>query len=412
MQRRVFLKAGGIAAVGFGALPRFVLRAAEAAEGARRRRVLVVVFQRGANDGLNTIVPHGDGAYYDARPSIAVPRPNGATDAALDLDGHFGLHPALAPLLPSWRDGRLAVVHAIGSPDATRSHFDAQDFMESGTPGRKATDDGWMNRTLLATPEPDATPLRAVSLTPELPRSLQGRAPAVAFARLRDFGVRPSAGASAARGFEGMYDAAVDGVLRGAGREAFEAMDALKAAQLAAGASTGEEAGYPNAPLGQALRQVALLVKADVGLELAFAEAGGWDTHAGQAAQQAARLRELGSALAAFQRDLGARAADVVLVTLTEFGRTVRENGNRGTDHGHGSVSLVLGGPVHGGRVRGHWPGLRGHDLYENRDLAVTTDFRALLAELLVRHVGVTDVASVFPGFDARPSAFPGVLRG
>ena len=411
MQRRVFLRAGGLAAVGFGALPRFVLRAAEAADGARRRRVLVVVFQRGANDGLNTVVPHGERAYYDARPSIAVPRPNGGTDAALDLDGHFGLHPALAPLVPLWREGSLAIVHAIGSPDATRSHFDAQDFMESGTPGRKATDDGWMNRALLAAPERDATPLRAVSLSAGLPRSLQGRAPAVAFARLREFGVRPWAGPSAARGFEGMYHEAVDGALRGAGREAFAAMDALKRAQVAADTSTGQDAGYPNAPLGQALRQIALLVKADVGLELAFAEAGGWDTHAGQVAQQAARLRELGSTLAAFQRDLGPRAADVVLVTLTEFGRTVRENGNRGTDHGHGSVSLVLGGPVRGGHVRGHWPGLHGRDLYEHRDLPVTTDFRALLAELLVRHVGVTDVASVFPGFDARPSVFPGALR-
>lgn len=410
MDRRFFLKAGGLAVVGYSALPRFVVRAAEAAEGARRRRTLVVVFQRGANDGLNTVVPHGERAYYDARPTIAIAKPGDGSAAALDLDGHFGLHPALAPLMPSWKDGSLAVVHAVGSPDPTRSHFDAQDFMESGTPGRKATDDGWMNRVLLAAPDAAATPLRAVSLTPNLPRALQGRAPAVATSGLREFGLRPSAGASVAHGFEGMYAAAVDGALRGAGREAFEAIDVLKRADVAS-QLVDNGASYPAVPLGQALRQIAQLVKADVGLELAFAEMGGWDTHAAQAGQQAARLRELGGALAAFQRDLGSRAADVVVVTLTEFGRTVHENGNRGSDHGHGSVSLVLGGAVRGGRVLGHWPGLHGHDLYEGRDLAVTTDFRDLLAELLVRHLGVGEVGSVFPGFTARPKSFAGVLR-
>ena len=410
MDRRCFLRNGGLAAVGFGALPRFLVRAAEAAEGAPRRRTLVVVFQRGANDALNTVVPHGERAYYDARPAIAIPKPGDGSQATLDLDGHFGLHPALEPLLAAWHDGSLALVHAIGSPDPTRSHFDAQDYMESGTPGRKATDDGWMNRALLAERDPGATPLRAVSLTPNLPRALQGRAPAVAMSGLRDFGLRPSAGPAAARGFEGMYAEATDSALRGAGREAFEAIDVLRRAELA-GPSPSDAELYPRVPLGQALRQIAQLVKADLGLELAFAEMGGWDTHAGQPVQQAQRLRELGSALAAFQRDLGSRGADVVVVTLTEFGRTVRENGNRGTDHGHGSVSFVLGGPVRGGRVCGRWPGLHEHDLYEGRDLPVTTDFRDLLSELLVRHLGTPDTAAIFPGFSAQPKRFPGVLR-
>ncbi len=405
MDRRCFVRGGAIAAVGFGALPGFLVRAALAAETTKRRRTLVVVFQRGANDGLTTVVPHGDGAYYDARPSLALPRRGEGT--ALDLDGHFGLHPSLAPLLPLWRDGSLAAVHAVGSPDPTRSHFDAQDFMESGTSGRKATEDGWMNRALLAAPEAAASALRAVSLTPNLPRSLAGHAPAVAMAAAGRFELRPAAGA-AAHGFEEMYAAAADGVLRGAGQEAFEAMAVVKQADLAPADGGG---GYPTVPLGQALRQVAQLVKAEVGLELAFAETGGWDTHAGQPGQQAARLRELGQALAAFRTDLGARFEDVVLVTLTEFGRTVRENGNRGTDHGHGSVSLVLGGPVRGGGLRGRWPGLRSHDLYEGRDLAVTTDFRALLAELLVRHLGLEDLRPVFPGFDGGSRSFPGVLR-
>jgi uncharacterized protein (DUF1501 family) len=409
--RRFFLRSSALAAVSFGAMPRLLVRAALAA-GRPRGKTLVVVFQRGACDGLNTVVPYGESAYRAQRPTIGLPAPNGGRDAVLDLDGFFGLHPALEPLLPAWREGSLCAVHAVGSPDSTRSHFDAQDFMESGTPGVKSTEDGWMNRSLWARPRPEATPLRAVSATPVLPRILSGRAPAIALHRLDDFRVRPAAGAAVARGFEDMYDGAVESALRGAGQEAFEAIDFLRKSDPGRQRPSGG-ARYPRGPLGESLQQVAHLIKSDVGLELAFAEVGGWDHHAAQGALAgplAARLRDLGGTLAAFHRDLGERLQDVVLVTLTEFGRTVRENGNRGTDHGHGSVALVLGGAVRGGRVLGRWPGLRSPDLFEGRDLAVTTDFRAVLGELLARHLGVEELASVFPGF-ASSGAFPGVMR-
>jgi uncharacterized protein (DUF1501 family) len=412
MQRRFFLKSSGLALVSFGALPRVLVRAAYA-EGAvaSRKKALVVVFQRGACDGLNTVIPYADDLYRSLRPTIAIPAPRNDGKSALDLDGRFGLHPALEPLLPLWRNGSLAAVHAIGSPDPTRSHFDAQDFMESGTPGRKATDDGWMNRALVARPDPAATPFRAVSLTPTLPRSLQGRAPAVALQDASRFELRRAAGASVARGFEEMYAGAVDTVLHGTGRETFAAVDFLKKADPAKQASSVE---YPRGRYGDALKQIARLLKSDVGLELAFAETGGWDHHAGEGGaegQLAQRHRELGKALAAFHQDLGERMSDVVVVTLTEFGRTVRENGNRGTDHGHASVSFVMGGGVRGGKVLGRWPGLAQDQLYEGRDLAVTTDFRELLAELLTRQLGVRDLAGVFPGYSVASERFPGVMR-
>jgi uncharacterized protein (DUF1501 family) len=411
--RRCFLKSSGLALVSFGALPRLLVRAAHAAEGGRRR-TLVVVFQRGACDGLNTVIPYAEEEYRRARPTIALPPPRpGSRETALDLDGHFGLHPALEPLLPLWKEGSLAAVHAVGSPDPTRSHFDAQDYMESGTPGRKSTDDGWANRHLQAHADPSATPFRAVALTPTLPRTLSGPAPAVALTSVRGFRLRPAASRGGSRGFEDMYAGAVRDALHGAGAETFEAVEFLRrhAPDRYTPAAT---AAYPRGRLSDNLKQVAQLLKADAGVELAFVETSGWDHHAAEGGVQgllAARLRELGGSLAAFHRDLGERMRDVVVVTLTEFGRTVRENGNRGTDHGHASVSLVLGGPVRGGRVLGRWPGLAGDALYEGRDLAVTTDFRDLLAELVANHLGARELAPVFPGHDVGSARFPGVLR-
>jgi len=301
----------------------------------------------------------------------------------------------------------------VGSPDATRSHFDAQDFMESGTPGRKATDDGWLNRLVQSRPEAEATPFRAVSMTPTLPRILAGSAPAVAMANIRDFTLRTGGDGLAARGFEQMYEAATKDVLHGTGQETFEAIQFLKKSdparyQPAAGVE------YPRGRYGESLKQVAQLLKADVGVEVAFTDVGGWDHHAaegGVQGQLAARLREFGQALAAFRLDLGDRMQDVVLVTMTEFGRTVRENGNRGTDHGHASFAFVLGGDVSGGRVHGRWPGLAPEKLYEGRDLAITTDFRDLLGEVLARHLGARDLSRVFPGHGVSSSRFPGVMR-
>jgi uncharacterized protein (DUF1501 family) len=400
--RRLFLRSSSLALVAYGALPKVLMRAALGAPPPPRK-TLVVVFQRGACDGLNTLVPYGDRDYAALRPSIAIAPPRGAArDTAIDLDGFFGLHPALAPLLPIWREGVLSAVHAVGSPDATRSHFDAQDFMESGTPGVKSTEDGWLNRHLQTTPAAGSSALRAVALTATLPRSLAGRAPALAVARLADLAVHDPA-------FESAYRDA-GGPLAGAGREAFEAMRTL---HKVAAQPVPSSATYPRDPFGATMSEIARLVKADIGLEAAFAEISGWDHHVaegGASGQLAARLGVLGKALAAFRSDLGPRLDDVVLVTLTEFGRTARENGNRGTDHGHAGAALVLGGSVAGGRVHGRWPGL-GHDqLYDGRDLALTTDYRDLLGEILTRHMGARDLRAIFPGH--QPSRPPGVMRG
>jgi uncharacterized protein (DUF1501 family) len=410
--RRFFLRASGLTLVSFGAAPRVLLRSALAAEASGRKKTLVVVFQRGACDGLNTVVPYGETAYAQLRPSIAIPAPRaGGGVAALDLDGFFGLHPALEPLLPLWRERSLAIVHAVGSPDGTRSHFDAQDFMESGTPGRKSTEDGWMNRHLQTHPDPRATPFRGVALTPTLPRSLSGRAPAVAMASIAAFGLH--GGSAAGATLQQMYATAVRDVLHGTGQETFEALRFLRTADPSR-YRPAPGANYPGGRFADSLAQIAQLIKADVGVELAFTEIGGWDHHAaegGAEGQLANRLRELGHGLAAFHRDLADRAGDVALVTLTEFGRTARENGNRGTDHGHASVSFAMGGSVSGGRVYGRWPTLAPDRLYEGRDLAVTTDFRDLLAELLAGHLGARNLGGVFPGYAVECARFPGVMR-
>ena len=408
-----------MALLGFGSIPRFLARAAYA-EGSRARpRVVVAVFQRGAVDGLSMVVPHADAEYYHARGSIAIARPAaGNRDTAVDLDGHFGFHPALRPLKTLWDARRLAVVHACGSPDASRSHFDAQDYMECGTPGVRSTPDGWLARGLQALPvESRPSPFRAVALGPQLPRSLRGDVGALAISSLADFDVKSDAmpavrGVSARRGFESMYEQGVRDLLYGTGRETFDAVKMLKAAapQRLRPANGAE---YPRGPFGESLRQIAELVRADVGLEVAFADVGGWDTHAGQGnerGQLAVGLTAFGEALAAFDRDLGERMEDVVVLSMSEFGRTVGENGNRGTDHGHATAMLVLGGPVKGGRVYGRWPGLGREQLYESRDLAVTTDFRDLFAEVAVRHLGVPARAPLFPGFPIDPGRYPGLL--
>jgi uncharacterized protein (DUF1501 family) len=416
LTRRDFVRQGAVALVTFGVgglAPRFLLRAAAAAPPERQRRVLVAIFQRGAADGLNIVIPHGDPAYARARPRIAIPEPTGAaTDRALDLDGFFGLHPSLAPVRPLWARGELACVHAVGSPDSTRSHFDAQDFMEAGTPGVKSTADGWLNRCLQELPaRPDSSVFRGVALAPILPRSLEGPATALALPAIEAFDLRGSP-PDVQRGFESLYRQAVQDFLGGTGQATFEAVKRLRAARPTA-RPPEHGAVYPKGRFGDALRQTAQLVKADVGLEVAFLEIGGWDHHVaegGVRGQLASRLDELGQGLAAFWLDLGEHQAEVVVLTMTEFGRTVRENGNGGTDHGHAGVMFVLGGRVRGGKVHGRWPGLAPEHLYEGRDLALTTDFRDLFAEVAVRHLGIPWTASLFPGYRVRPEAFPGVL--
>jgi len=416
--RRSFMKGGALALFALGGAPRFLLRTALAQERAGKPKILIAIFQRGAVDGLSMIVPHGDPDYYAARGGIAIARPAaGHADTTIDLDGFFGLHPALGSLKPLWDGRRLAVVHACGSPDTTRSHFDAQDYMESGTPGVKSTADGWLARGLAATPlrEP-VSPFRAVSLGAALPRVLRGDVGAVAMNSVADFDVKegavmPGGGSGARQGFESLYEQGVRDLLYGTGRETFGAVKMLKAAAPQR-LRPANGAVYPRGRFGDSLRQIAQLIRADVGLEVAFADVGGWDTHAGQGnerGQLATRLKDFADGLAALDRDLGPRMDDVVILTMSEFGRTVRENGNRGTDHGHATAMLALGGPVKGGRVYGRWPGLRREQLFEGRDLAVTTDFRSLFTEVAVKHLGAP-AEPLFPGFASKPAAYPGLF--
>jgi uncharacterized protein (DUF1501 family) len=407
--RRVFLKHGAFALVSLGFAPSFLARTAFAAGSGRRAKQLIAIFQRGAVDGLNMIVPHGEADYYRARPTIAIKRPNGGEDSALDLNGFFGFHPRFGPLEPMWDRRELAVVHACGSPDSTRSHFDAQDYMETGTPGVKSTDDGWLNRYLQARRAEHDSAFRAVSLTQQMPRVLQGRASALAMNKIGQFDIRGEAlGAS----FEAQYAAAADRVLNGVGREAFDAMKMLKTADPAR-YQPERGADYPRSPFGRALEQIAQLTKADMGLEVAFADIGGWDTHVNQGAalgQLATRLDDFARSIAALVTDLGDRMADTVVLTMSEFGRAVAENGNRGTDHGHGNAMMVIGGGVRGGQVYGRWPGLAAERRFERRDLAVTTDFRDVFGEIVVRHLGLADPTPIFPGYNLQASRFPGLF--
>ncbi len=409
ISRRVFLKNGALAIVGTSAVPSFLTRSLLAqttgANGKTRR--LVVIFQRGAADGLNIVIPHAEPSYFTMRPTIAIPR-----EQVLDLDGFFGLHPAMAPLMPLWKQGHLAVVHAAGSPDTTRSHFDAQDYMESGTPGVKSTPDGWLNRALQAENElrrnRDSSPFRAIAVSTDVPRTLAGRVPSVALKNIGDFRQLDAFDRRTDDPFEEMYDDTSNSVIRGAGKEAFNAMQMLRASSPGKYAPAAG-ANYPGSPFGQSLRQIAQLMKSNYGVEAAFADVEGWDHHqneGGVQGQLANRLRDFSSSLSAFWTDLGDEAENTVVVTMSEFGRTAHQNGTGGTDHGHANVMFVMGGPVRGGRVYGRWPGLAQEQLYQNRDLAVTTDFRRVLGEAAYKTIRAEDVARVFPGSGVEPSGF------
>lgn len=418
INRRFFLKSSGIALASIGvmnAAPSFLQRVA-LAQGAKtsggRRKTLITIFQRGAVDGLNMVVPFGEKDYYSLRPAIAISKPQkGNAEAAIDLDGFFGLHPALAGFKPLWDAKRLAIVEAVGSPDNTRSHFDAQDYMEAGTPGIKSTPDGWLNRYLQSSPDAKASPFRAVSMTQNMPRVLQGKAGALAISNLADFSIRAGQYSQSVQGgFESIYDQAANDALGGTGKETFEAVNFLKKVNPSQ-YKPENGAQYPRGQFGTALLQIAQLIKAGVGLEVAFTDIGGWDTHVNQGnarGQLSLRLQEFGAGLTALVTDLGQHMDDVVVLTMSEFGRTVRENGNRGTDHGHANAMFVIGGSVRGGKVYGDWPGLKSGDLYEGRDLALTTDFRDVFGEMAQKHLGAHNLAKVFPGYTA--TKFRGVL--
>jgi uncharacterized protein (DUF1501 family) len=394
MRRRQFLALSTAASL----LP-LAGRAPSSGGGAPKR--LVVVMLRGAVDGLNVVVPYGEEAYYDARPTIAIARPGAGEGAAFDLDGHFALHPALAGLMPLWQEKRLAFVHAAGSPDPTRSHFDAQLFIENGSPGKRATNDGWMNRLLAALPG-EHGPTAALAVGPTVPHILKGRLP------VADLPLGPAAAnplpvdrPEVAAAFDRLYDR--DDALGRTWRQGRAARAELIADMPALAPPAGDGGPPANALPAQAERLAGLLAR-DHNIRLAFLSLGGWDTHVrqgGATGQLASRLRPLGDGLGAFAKALGPEWQDTVVVVISEFGRTVHENGDAGTDHGHGNAIWVMGGPVQGGRIYGTWPGLAPGSLYESRDLAVTTDYRSVLAAIIARHLRLADraLAGIFPDF-------------
>jgi len=408
--RRFFLRNGALALAGTAAIPSFLVRSvlAQAAPVVAPGKRLVVIFQRGAADGLNVVVPYREKNYYEMRPGIAIPQ-----NQVLDLDGFFGLHPSLAPFKPLYDQGHLAIVHAAGSPDMSRSHFDAQDFMESGTPGVKSTEDGWLNRALQ---EEDLrhrqqhTAFRALAFGSQVPRTLAGKVPAIALSSVNSFAVgghgpTPSPAANA---FQAMYGDTGDSIFHATGEETFEAVKMLHDANPAQyKPSPGIE--YPNNEFGNNMKQIAQLLKSNLGVEAAFTDVGGWDTHQNQGGvngQLSDRLREFSSAIAAFWQDMGDDAENITLVTMSEFGRTARQNGTGGTDHGHANAMFVLGGTVKGGKVYGRWPGLNNDQLNEGRDLAVTTDFRNVLGEAVAKSIGAKNLDSIFPGAQLRQDRF------
>lgn len=407
--RRAFLRSGTVAvfAAGFGGSPLFLNRAVAATT--KNKKVLISIFQRGAMDGLMAVTPFNDPLLKKLRPRLAMSAAQSEGDKALiDLDGTFGLHPALSSFKNLFFDKRLAVIHGIGSPDTTRSHFDAQDYMETGTPGNKGTQSGWLNR-VSGLMGHETTPFQSVAMTSALPRSLYGNNPSLAIADLNDFKVNVKNSRqfanTAAKSFEELYHQTSQQLLGSAGTESFEAIDMLSKVtkQKYVPANNAE---YPNTPLGKALKQLAQLIKADVGLQIGFAESGGWDTHVQQGTVNgtfAQRARDLSGSIEAFWTDLGERYHDdVVLMTMTEFGRTVHENGSGGTDHGRGSCMFVLGNFVDGGKVHGSLAELHREELSQRRDIPVTTDFRSLFSEVAGKHLGFTNDAIVFPEWNGK----------
>lgn len=403
-----------------GVAPKFLHQFANAAtitDAYGKKKIIVTIFQRGAVDGLNMIVPHGESEYYNLRRNIAVPKPM-REGGAIDLDGFFGLHPALKPLEKFWNEKQLAIIHSAGSPDNTRSHFDAQDYMESGTPGYKATTDGWLNRVFQNNPDKQASPFRAVAMTQQIPRTLMGRYPTVAMTNLQTFAIRAGQYTNSVQGgFEGIWQEQANDRLGETGKETFEAINYLKKANPAQ-YRPQNGARYPVNQFGNALRQIAQLIKAGVGMEAAFTDTPGlnWDTHANQAngngsrGQLANLLGQFGQGISAFATDLGDQMDDVVIITMSEFGRTAQENGTRGTDHGHGNAMLILGNSVRGGKVYGDWKGLRSSELDRGRYLAVTTDFRDVFAEVAAKHLKSKNLDKIFPRYSLNPSKYRGFL--
>ena len=338
-----------------------------------------------------------------------------ASKPLIDLDGRFGLHPSMASFESLFREKRLAIVHGVGSPNTTRSHFDAQDYMESGTPFNKGTESGWLNRAVGLLGHEAATPFQAVSLTSALPRSFYGDHAAIAISNLDDFAIQmrgnPMGASTAAKSFEELYDQTSSGLLNKTGKESFEAVKILKNADVK-NYKPANGAQYPASPLGNSLKQIAQLIKMDVGMEIAFTECGGWDTHYNQGTETGTfsrNVNDLSTGITAFWADLGSYQDDVEVMTMTEFGRTVHQNGTGGTDHGRGSCMFILGNDLQGGKVHGQVPELAVENLEDHRDLPVTTDFRAVFHEVATAHLKIKDHNQLFPGWSGQQI---GLVRG
>ncbi len=408
ISRRGFVKSGGLVlfGIGVGGVPAFVARAADSRKitsSYKKKKIMVCIFQRGAMDGLMAVSPFTDEYLIKARPGLFIPAEKSAQSTTLiDLDGRFGLHPSMKAFEPLFREKRLAIVHGIGSPNNTRSHFDAQDYMESGTPFNKGTASGWLNRAVGLLGH-DATPFRAVSLTSSMPRSFYGDNPSVAISNLQDFSIQmrgnPSGANMAAKSFEDLYDQTSSGLLKETGKESFDAVKMLQKTDTR-NYQPANNAVYPSSALGNSLKQIAQLVKMDVGLEVAFAESGGWDTHFNQGAETgifARNVADLSNSITAFWTDLGSYQDDLTVMTMTEFGRTVKQNGTGGTDHGRASCNFILGNDVQGGMVHGSIKPLAPENLEDGRDLAVTTDFRAVFGEVADKHLKISSDQILFP---------------
>ncbi len=418
VNRRAFMKSGALAlfAAGVGGVPTFIARAADSRKilsPYKKNKILVCVFQRGAMDGLMAVSPYTDPNLKTLRPTLYM-SPAETEGKLIDLDGRFGLHPALNAFDPFFKEGRMAIVHGVGSPNTTRSHFDAQDYMESGTPFSKSTGSGWLNRAagLLGH---DGTPFRAVSLTSSLPRSLYGDNEALAINNLTEFAIQmrgnPLASNLASKSFESLYDQTSSQLLNKTGKESFDAMKMLnvnniKNYQPAAGVV------YPASALGNSLKQIATLIKMDVGMEVAFAESGGWDTHFNQGAANGAlarNLKDFSDCIAAFWKDMEAYQDEVTVMTMTEFGRTAHQNGTGGTDHGRASCLFVLGNDVQGGKVYNNIKTLAKEDLEDGRDLPVSTDFRSVFSSVAGGHLKVNDYKKLFPTWEGQSL---GLMKG
>lgn len=401
--------------IGIGGVPGFIMRVTAQPKiiaPYKKNKILICIFQRGAMDGLMAVTPFTDEHLKTARPNLFMSAAKG-NQSLIDLDGRFGLHPSLRSFEELFKDKRLAIVHGMGSPNSTRSHFDAQDYMESGTPFSKNTTSGWLNRAagLLGH---DASPFQAVSLTSAMPRILYGEHSAIAIKDLDDFKVQGGTNkinsSMAARSFEELYDETSSQLLKETGKESFDAVRMLQQTDIK-NYKPANGVTYPNSSLGNSLKQIAQLIKMDVGVEIAFAESGGWDTHFNQGTYSgpfARNLNDLSESIVALWNDLSSYQDNVTIMTMTEFGRTVKQNGTGGTDHGRASCSFIIGNQVNGGKVHGIVKPLAKENLDEGRDLAVTTDFRSVFSEVAQRHLQIKDGKSLFPEWDG-PSV--GLIR-